>query len=113
MLTREELCREICMKRCRCSSSVTEERGEQCSLCPVWEMVAPTTWYGYPDYTPTDGTICVLANLERSRFTYTIGVYREDSRRGAGFYSPSLCTNRLYPNGWKSIRAPTYFFTKN
>lgn len=112
MLTKEELCREICMKRCRYTGGVAEERGALCSMCPVREMIAPSTWYSYPDYTPPAGSMCLLANLERSRFTYTIGVYREDSHRGAGFYSPFLSANRLYPNGWQGIRDPTYFLQK-
>ena len=112
MMTNDEVYNEFCNKRCKYMNPPTLDLLDLCAECPISRMVAKPPWYGYPDYTPPVGTTCLLVNLHKGEFHYTVGVFREKKDGKTDFSLPALPNMTLYPNGWQPIEPPRYFLQK-
>lgn len=111
-MTNDEVYNEFCAKRCKYMNPPTLDLLDLCAECPISRMVAPRPWYGYHDYTPPVGTTCLLVNLHKGEFHYTVGVFREKKDGKTDFSLPGLPNMTLYPNGWQPIEPPRYFLQK-
>ena len=59
-------------------------------------------------------TLCLLVDINRGEFQYSIGVYKDLPDNRSGFYNPVFLEKhtRLYPHGWQPIQEPAYFLQK-
>ena len=111
MLTNNEVYEAFCRDRCKYMNPPTVDALDACANCPISRLTSPPPWYAYPDFIPPDNSICLLTDIQRSKFMYTVGVYKEQLGKKSGFYSPILLETsaQLFPTGFQVIHPPTYF----
>ena len=114
MLTNDEVYEAFCRTRCKYMNPPSIDALDACASCPISRLASPPPWYAYPDYTPPADTLCLLVDVQRSKFQYSIGIYKELKNNKSGFYNPVFLADHAqkYPSGWQPIQPPAYFLQK-